>query len=43
MAKLDWDRASMREADPARVQRSHDFVEPDRVIVSVRNLTPAEK
>lgn len=42
MAKLDWDKASMREADPARTQRTHDFVEPDRVIISVRNLTPTE-
>jgi hypothetical protein len=42
MAKLDWDKASMREADPARAQRRHDFVEPDRVIISVRNLTPME-
>ena len=43
MAKLDWGKASQREADPARAQRVHDFVEPDRVIVSVTNLTRAER
>lgn len=43
MAKLDWSKAPLRDADPARAQRVRDFVEPDRVIISVTELTKQEK
>lgn len=32
MAKLDWGKASLRELDPARIQRTADFVTPDQVV-----------
>jgi hypothetical protein len=31
MARLDWGKASLREFDPARVQRTADFTIPDKV------------
>lgn len=43
MTKFDWSKAKTYQADPARVQRVHDFVEPDSTIISVRDLTPSEK
>lgn len=43
MSKLDWSKAGSYEPDPARVQRVDDFVEPDRIVVSVRDLTAREK
>lgn len=43
MSKLDWSKAKTRSADPARVQRTNDFVEPDRVTISVTKLTAKEK
>ena len=41
MTKLDWSRAGVQSADPARVQRVADFVEPDQVETIVP-WTPAE-
>lgn len=35
MTKLDWDKVRLREADPARVQQSTDFVTRDVSVVSV--------
>jgi hypothetical protein len=43
MSKLDWSKAKLYEADPARLQRMNDFVEPDPVVISVRDLTPNER
>lgn len=43
MSKLDWSKAGIYEPDPARAQRVDDFVEPDRVIVDVRDLTASER
>jgi ABC-type uncharacterized transport system permease subunit len=33
MAKLNWGKASLRELDPARVQRTLDFSTPDDMVV----------
>lgn len=40
MTKLDWRKARVQQADPARQQPTEDFVEPDPVIISV---TPASR
>lgn len=33
MAKFNWGKASLRELDPARVQRTVDFSTPDNMVV----------
>lgn len=43
MSRLDWAKGGLYEPDPARAQQYRDFVEPDRVITVIRDLTPEEK
>jgi hypothetical protein len=33
MTKIDWSKGGFHEPDPARVQRDHDFLEPDPLIL----------
>jgi hypothetical protein len=42
VTKLDWRKAKSHETDPARQQPKEDFVEPDRLIVSVTPITRKE-
>jgi hypothetical protein len=42
MAKFDWGKASLRELDPARVQRTVDFVTPDPVVVKKKKKRKGE-
>lgn len=42
MAKFDWGKASLRELDPARVQRTVDFVTPDPVEVKKKKKRKGE-
>ncbi len=39
MTKLNWDMASHRSPDAARVQQINDFVEPDAVIVKRKSAS----
>lgn len=43
MTKLQWEKASLRTPDPARMQQTGDILAPDQVIIAIEDLSPQEK
>lgn len=42
MAKFDWGKASLRQLDPARVQRTVDSATPDQAVVKKKEKQKEE-
>lgn len=43
MTKLKWDGEPYHEPDPARVQQTNDFIEPDKAVRSVTKFARPDR